>query len=126
LYESAHRKACRTLLVELNIARVEGRLAASDPAARWREFLALSGTRQYWDSLGAHYPTLLSRLQAVLARRCAAAGLMAVRFAADRGALAGLLGQRPGDLIDVLVGAGDTHRGGQAVAVFRLQAGQVV
>lgn len=112
LYETAHRKACRVLLVELNVARVEGKLAARDPAARWREFLEMSASQQYWDSLGEHYPTLLPRLRTVLARRCAAAGLMADRFAADRGALAGLLGASPGELIEMQAGAGDTHRGG--------------
>ena len=126
LYEAAHRKACRVLLVELNAARVEGKLSAGDPAARWREFLAMSQSRQYWESLGKHYPELLARLEAVLARRCAAALLMAARLAADRGALAALLGGPPGDLIELLTGAGDTHRGGQSVAVLRMAAGRVV
>ncbi len=126
MYEAAHRKACRVLLLELNAARLSGKLAAADSAARWREFLELSGTERYWESLGEHYPTLLPRLRALLARRCAAAGAMAGRLAADRSALAGLLGDPAGELVEARFGAGDTHRGGQSVTVLRWTAGQVV
>lgn len=96
LYETAHRKLCRVLILEVNAARMSGKLTAADPADRWSEFLALSGTPRYWESLGEHYPTMLSRLHSVVTRRCAAAAAMADRVAADRDALRVLTGEPPG------------------------------
>jgi type 2 lantibiotic biosynthesis protein LanM len=126
LYLTAQRKVSRVLLLELNAARITGRLTAGDPSARWAQFVDLSSTRQYWDSLTEHYPTMLPRLRTVLSGRCTAALSMARRLGADRDELAGLLGCAPGALTEVAPGAGDSHRGGQAVAVLTFEAGRVV
>jgi class II lanthipeptide synthase len=126
LYQVAHRKLSRVLIVELNAARITGRLAAGDPAARWEEFLEISSSRHYWESLARHYPPLLPRLDAVLSGRCAAALALAHRLAADRDTLAGLLGAAPGPLTGVRFGEGDSHRGGQTVAILDFAGGAVV
>ncbi|WP_052396417.1 hypothetical protein [Kutzneria sp. 744] len=84
LLETVRRKVTRTLVLELNAARVTGRLTGADPAQRWAEFLALAARREYWDSLTEHYPTLLARVDVIVANRCAAALELATRFAADR------------------------------------------
>ncbi len=126
LYETLHRKACRMLVLELNAARVSGKLTAADPAARWSEFLARSATPQYWQSLSEHYPAMLPRLHSVMTRRCEAAQAMAVRLAADRQALRVLSAQDPGDLHEVRIGTGDSHRGGQSVAILSFETGTVV
>ncbi len=126
LYETVHRKLCRTLILELNAARVAGKLKAADSASRWTEFLALSGESGYWKSLGEHYPTMLPRIRGLLARRCEAAAAMAARVAADRAELTALTGERVGELLRVQIGAGDSHRGGQSVAICHFRGGTVV
>lgn len=126
LAEVAHRRACRVLVLELHAARVGGRLTAADPAGRWAEYLDLAARPEFWQMLGRHYPPLLPLLRELLARRCAAMLTMARRLAADREALAELLGGSPGEVTDVRFGAGDSHRGGHSVAVVSLTAGQVV
>ena len=123
LTESVHRKVSRVLLLELNAARVTGRLTATTARERWAEFIARSSTMAYWESLGEHYPTLLPRLRTVVDNRCAAALQLARRFAADRAALGDT---DPGELIEVSFGAGDSHRGGQTVALLRGDAATVV
>lgn len=126
LRETALRKAGRTLILELNAARVTGRLSAGDPAARFEQFLALSSSPAYWDSLGEHYPTLLPRLRTVLARRCAAAADLARRLAADRSELTTLAGGDPGPLTGVRFGVGDSHLGGRSVAILSFERGRTV
>ncbi|NUR62108.1 MAG: type 2 lantipeptide synthetase LanM [Catenulispora sp.] len=120
------RKVNRLLLLELNAARVTGRLTAADSAGRWAEWLA--GTRRpgFWASLDGDYPALARRLRAVIDNRCAAALALARAFAADRAVLAGLPGVGPGDLVEVEFGAGDSHHGGRTVALLRTASGRVV
>jgi type 2 lantibiotic biosynthesis protein LanM len=135
MYQVAHRKVGRVLVLELNGARLTGRLTGDDPAARWAQFAEMSSDRGYWESIARHYPPLLPRLEAVLAARSDAALLLGHRLAADRAALAGLL-TGPGDparpdtdaglLTSVRFGQGDSHRGGHTVAVMGFENGTVV
>jgi type 2 lantibiotic biosynthesis protein LanM len=120
LTEAALRRTSRVLLLELNAARITGRLRAPDPAGRWREWLAGTTSLRFWESLSGPYPTLLPRLRTLLANRCAAALTLAARFSADRPAFA------PGSLEQVTFGAGDSHYGGQTVAILATTAGRVL
>ncbi len=124
LYEAVHAKVSRVLLLELNAARVAGRLAAVDSAGRWAEFIEASARPQFWESLSQHYPTLLPRVHALADHRCSAALILAQRLAADRALLGPLTGAAPGELAEVTFGAGDSHRGGHSVAMLRFTAGQ--
>ncbi|HEV2346769.1 MAG TPA: type 2 lanthipeptide synthetase LanM family protein [Actinocrinis sp.] len=139
LYETAHRKLCRTLVLELNAARESGQLYAQDSEGRWAEFIAMSASRRYWESLAVHYPTMLGRVDAMLANRRAAALALGRRLAADRSALTALAaaaergdeaaaggGGALGDLVEARFGAGDSHRGGQSVVLLRFAGGQAV
>jgi len=125
LTEAALRRVSRVLLLELNAARITGRLRAPDSASRWHEWLAGTTSPSFWESLRGHYPALLPRLRRVLVNRSAAALALARRFAADRPELAGL-GSGPGPLTGVTFGAGDSHYGGQTVAILTTSTGQVV
>lgn len=120
------RKVNRVLLLELNAARITGRLTAATSAARWTEFVEGASRLRFWESLSEHYPTMLARLAKVIGNRCAAALAMASRFAADRAELAVLPGAGPGKLVEVTFGAGDSHCGGQTVAIVTTSSGHVV
>jgi type 2 lantibiotic biosynthesis protein LanM len=126
LYEAVHAKVSRVLLLELNAARVAGRLAADDSAGRWAEFIEASARPQFWESLAQHYPTLLPRLHVLADHRCSAALTLARRLAADRALLGSMAGAVQGELAEVRFGAGDSHRGGHSVAVLGFAAGRVV
>jgi type 2 lantibiotic biosynthesis protein LanM len=136
LWESVRHRTIRALVLELNVARIGGRLTAPSPRERWEQWLESATSPGFWDSLGEHYPTLVGRLGFVMENRCAATTALATRFAADRTALgalrnldgpAGPVGRRSiGELVAVRLGAGDSHRGGQAVATLTCTGGQVV
>ncbi|MFL6138452.1 MAG: type 2 lanthipeptide synthetase LanM family protein [Frankiaceae bacterium] len=128
---SVHRVAQvrlnRLLLLELHAARMSQRLTAATSEARWDQFVGYAATPDFWDEIAAAYPTLLPRVRRMVEARCSAHLALARRLCADRSRLAGLLmGADPGPLVDVGSEAGDSHRGGQAVAVLRFAAGSVV
>jgi hypothetical protein len=124
--QAVWRRVSRVVLLELNAARVTGGLAAQDSAGRWREWVDRLAGPGGWEAVAAPYPPLLPRLRTIVANRCAAGFRLAHRFAADRPALGQLLRAPPGELTEVEGGAGDSHHGGQSVAILRCAAGLVV
>lgn len=118
-------RVIRVLLVELQAARITGRLTAAGSAARWAEWVDQARRPGFWESVSERYPTLLPRLRTSIDYGCASALALASRFAADRAALGRLAGGEP-ELTEVRFGAGDRHRGGQTVAVLGLSCGRVV
>jgi type 2 lantibiotic biosynthesis protein LanM len=126
LFDLLHLKLTRVLLLELNAARVTGRLTRENSNQRWEEFLELSSHRSFWDELAAHYPTMLARAGVMVRNRCAAALRFAERWAKDRRGLAGLCGGDPGELEEIEFGAGDSHSGGYTVALLRGEGWRLV
>lgn len=126
LYAVLHSKLSRLLVLELNAARVTGRLSGDEPAQRWTQFLEISSQRSFWDEMSVHYPSLLSRVDRIVRNRCAASLRFAERWASDRPKLSALLEGAPGELLELNFGAGDSHRSGQTVAIVRCEGGSVV
>ncbi|WP_375734354.1 type 2 lanthipeptide synthetase LanM family protein [Polymorphospora lycopeni] len=123
---SVRPKVTRTLVLEVYAARAGGRLAGPDPRSRWEHWLELATTDGFWPSIDDRYPTLRPRLDRVRAGGRRAAATFAHRFAADRSALHAVLPSGDPTLLDLDFGSGDTHRGGQTVAMVRCAAGPVV
>lgn len=121
-----HRKLARMLLVELANARVKGRLKGATPQERWQDFLATSSKEEFWAALTTSYPTMRARVDRLSRNLLAASLSLAQRWAADRDALAALCGGGAGELTAISFGAGDTHRGGQTVAIVSCGGGKVV
>jgi len=126
LYTVLHTKVSRLLVLELNAARVTGRLSGENAEERWQQFLELSSRQSFWDELANHYPSLLSRVSTLVRKRCRATLRFAERWATDRRRLEGLCGGEPGEVHELSFGAGDSHRGGATVAIVRGEGWSVV
>ncbi|MFI1035158.1 type 2 lanthipeptide synthetase LanM family protein [Streptomyces sp. NPDC020951] len=115
------------LVVELNTAREQGRLAGDEPQDRFVSFVRQTAQKQGMAGLLARYP--------VLARLLAQAGQYALdaeielvgRLVRDRADIARVLlrGTDPGPLLEVSP-RGDTHCRGRTVAVLRFADGNRV
>ncbi|GIM86728.1 type 2 lanthipeptide synthetase LanM family protein [Salinispora arenicola] len=128
LQQSARIRLSRVLVMEVNAARVSGQLTAPDAVSRWEQWLATATAPGFWESLQDRYPTLRRRVDTMLVNGAHAAATFATRFATDREALQACGVLPPGDptLLGVEFGSGDTHQGGQTVAMVRTAAGVVV
>ncbi|MEU5384455.1 type 2 lanthipeptide synthetase LanM family protein [Kitasatospora cineracea] len=121
-------QAARTLVLELNVARAEGRLAGDTPAARFRAFLSMTARQDGLSALLSEYP-VLGRL---LAQTCvdAADALTELldHYTADRAELLRTLlpGTDPGPLVSLRAAAGDGHRHGRSTAVLTFADGSRV
>ncbi|HEY2346314.1 MAG TPA: type 2 lanthipeptide synthetase LanM family protein [Xanthomonadaceae bacterium] len=126
LYSVLRAKLSRLLVLELNAARVTGRLQGEDSGQRWTQFLEIASGRGFWDEMDGHYPSLLSRVDRIVGNRCAASLSVAQRWAANRSELACLLEGDAGELLELSFGAGDSHCAGLTVAVIRCESGRIV
>ncbi len=126
LEQQLHAKLARVLVMDINAARLQGRLTAATPQERWQEYLAQAATPQHWAALGEQYPTLLARVEWIVDHKVQFATRLSRHFAADRAALSRLLGGEPGALQALELAKGDSHKGGAGVALLRLQGGWVV
>ncbi|MFD9978605.1 type 2 lanthipeptide synthetase LanM family protein [Streptomyces sp. NPDC059017] len=106
----------RVLLLELQAAALAGGLPGADPSTRWDAFLLHASAPGFSETLHRRYPAL--RRRAFASGRLLIDGAMELgtRFAADRRAVADLLGGDPGPLRTLELARGDTHHGGRAVA----------
>ncbi len=118
--------ATRTLLLELNVARVHGRLTGATPGERYDHYdRVLLTDPDYLRSLFGEYP-VLGRAMVECGRRWASAmAELFQRLDADRPALhaAGLLPAGAGEVTALRPDLGDPHNSGRAVAILTFRSG---
>jgi hypothetical protein len=116
--------AGRTLVLELHVAREEGRLRGPTPEARFQSFLEDLAAPAALRSFLEEYGVLARQLQLTLDRWIEASLEFVERLVADtclaqRFAPGGVLGT----LTELDAGAGDLHRGGRSVILARFSSG---
>lgn len=115
----------RTLMLELNVARLQGRLAGETPEQRFQSFVDLLSRRDVALAILREYPVLARQIVICLDQWLTTSLEFLERLCHDwsdvRGGL--LSGTEPGPLVHVRTDAGDRHRGGRAVIIARFQSG---
>ncbi|WP_146259150.1 type 2 lanthipeptide synthetase LanM family protein [Streptomyces tateyamensis] len=119
------RIARRTLVLELNVARVTERLQGDTPTHRFADFVRRSAERRALRALLTEYPVLARLLAQTCEQSLAAWTELLERLADDRADLVAALwpGQDPGRLVGVDTGRGDRHGHGRTVALLRFEHG---
>lgn len=120
-----HMMLSRPLVLEMNIARLEGRLAGETPQARFAAFLQWLEQPANALALLREYPVLARRATNRVRKWIARSTELLERLADDYGDLqaGGLLPGDCGPVAEIETGAGDTHRDGRSVALLRFASG---
>ena len=115
----------RVMVLELNVARLEGRLAGNDPRERFQSFLAGLRAPETADRFFDEYPVLLDQVVNRL-DRWVTFSLEFLRHLRDdwSSIRETFFVQEPGLLTGIQAGAGDTHRGGRSVIIASFSAGR--
>ena len=115
----------RTMVLELHVARLEGRLAGETPEARFQSFVAGLGRRETLEALLLEYPVMARQLVAAVEAWVTVSLELLERLAADLDRLRDELGggREPGALVALQSEAGDRHRGGRAVMLLTFASG---
>jgi lantibiotic modifying enzyme len=126
LFNNTQLKLNRVLLLELHAAKRAGALGHDDEADGFSRFIELTLQPEFAEHLDRRYPVLRERLQRSLRQQRQAIEKLVRRFIADRSMLDHLLGCPAGRLVDLALGQGDLHAGGQTVVRFSLEGGVVM
>ena len=125
LLERLRWMAERTLILELHVSRLEGKLSGETPEARFASFIESLRDREQALAILARYP-VLAREAARRVTQWATLSLETLeRFRADRDALVRHVfgGRDPGALTALVPGRGDRHDGGRTVTVLTFASG---
>jgi class II lanthipeptide synthase len=116
----------RTLVLELNVARVEERLAGSTPEERFAFFVESLRRRETALPILREYAVLSRQVAEWLDGWVEVSLELIRRLQQDWPAISSAFhaGGTPGRLAEIQSGAGDTHRGGRSVAILRFESGE--
>lgn len=123
------QRLSRTMVLELNVARLQDRLSGSTPAERYISFIEALRQREQSLTILAEYPVLARQLALCLDQWLEVSLEFLDRLCADWPAICSHfdITEDPGPLRELVGGAGDTHRGGRSVMIARFESGfQVV
>ncbi|MCI0398875.1 MAG: type 2 lantipeptide synthetase LanM, partial [Chloroflexi bacterium] len=115
----------RTLVLELNVSRLQGQLPGDTPQERFQSFLARLGQRDITLAILQESPVLARQLVTGINRWVAFSQEFLLHLGQDWQAICKRFGPEndPGMLIETRAGAGDVHRGGRSVVVARFDSG---
>ena len=115
----------KTMVLELNAARLEGVLQGATPAERFANFTERLSRKDIALQLLSEYPVLARRLAGCIENWVRYSAEFLERLAADWNEIVRLFNIRPecGGLVEAKAGAGDTHRQGRSVLIARFAGG---
>jgi type 2 lantibiotic biosynthesis protein LanM len=118
-------KPAKALMLELNVARVQGRLQGETPEARFLFFLQQLGQPEKMLSFLEEYPVLARQLVEMIDRWVVRELELLQRLCTDWDEMHALFAPMddPGLLSEIKEGAGDPHQGGRSVCILTWSSG---
>jgi hypothetical protein len=115
----------RTMVLELNVARLQGRLEGATPPERFINFIERLRQPQAALAILAEYPVLTRQLALCIEQWLEVSLEFLGRLCADWQTIRSQFSphEDPGPLLELVGGAGDTHRGGRSVMIARFESG---
>jgi type 2 lantibiotic biosynthesis protein LanM len=115
----------KTVILELNVARIQGRLQGNSAEERFGNFLRQLRTPAGLESLCAEYPVLARLLVETIEHWARCELELLERLCADWQEICALFtpARDPGTLVRILMGQGDLHRGGQSTTILEWSSG---
>jgi type 2 lantibiotic biosynthesis protein LanM len=114
----------RVMVLELNVARLEGRLFGDTPQERFASFLDRLRTPSVAQELFQEYPVLVQQVVNRLEQWAAFSAAFLRHICEDWKSIRHeFFSEDPGPIVSIHAGAGDTHKNGQSVVVASFGAG---
>lgn len=116
----------RTVILEMQVARLTATLPGATPAGRFQDFVSSLGEPERKRAFFQEYPVLARVLIETLDRWVEVSTEILERLCADWSRIRQAFwpGEEPGRLRSITDGVGDTHAGGRSVRVLQFEGGQ--
>ncbi|GHO51856.1 type 2 lanthipeptide synthetase LanM family protein [Ktedonobacter robiniae] len=118
-------KISKTLVLELNIARLRGQLQGETPQERFHSYIQSLCQREHLIAFLQEYCVLARQFLVAIDRWVLCSLELVSRLYADWDELRALFSphSEPGPLVEIGGSAGDTHRGGRSVMLLKFRSG---
>ena len=115
----------RTMVLELNVAKVQGQLSGETSEARFGDFIERLRQPDVRAALLLEYPVLARHVARCIEQWLDASGDLLAHLVADRAAIRAMFSPDadPGPLAGIEMNVSDPHRGGRAVAILTFRSG---
>ena len=115
----------RTLVLELNVARLQDKLEGDDAAQRFRSFIRLLCDPEFAGSMVGEYPVMARQVAQCIDQWVEVSLEFLRRLCADWPIIVRTfdLDAETGPIIGLAGGAGDTHRSGRSVMIAEFESG---
>jgi type 2 lantibiotic biosynthesis protein LanM len=115
----------RTMVLELNVARLQGSLDGDAPGERFQSFIRRLQQPEEAIAILAEYPVLARQITLCVTQWVEVCLEFLERLCSDWEVIRTCFSPAddPGRLVELVGGAGDTHRGGRSVMVARFDSG---
>ena len=125
IFDQLVAKLTKTMVLELNVARVQGRLRGETPEQRFDYFLQQLAQPEQMLTLLEEYPVLARQMVEIIGRWVTCELEFLQRLSADWDEICNLFSpaEDPGLLCEIHEGAGDLHHGGHSVATLTWSSG---
>ncbi|MEO7022528.1 MAG: type 2 lanthipeptide synthetase LanM family protein, partial [Ktedonobacteraceae bacterium] len=125
IFDQLVSKLTKTLVLELNVARIQGRLRGETPEQRFDYFLQQLAQPEQMLTLLEEYPVLARQMVEMIERWVICELEFLQRLCADWDELCRLFSptEDPGSLSEIHEGAGDLHHGGHSVMTLTWSSG---
>lgn len=118
-------KISKTLVLELNIARLRGQLQGETPQERFHSYIQRLCQREHLVAFLEEYCVLARQFLVAIERWVVCSLELLSRLCADWDEMRALFSphSEPGQLVEISSSAGDTHRGGRSVMLLKFRSG---
>lgn len=125
IFDQIVARLTRTLILELNVARVQGHLRGETPEQRFDYFLQQLAQPTQMLTLLEEYPVLARQMVEIIERWVTCELEFLQRLCADWDEICRVFspGEDPGLLREIHEGAGDLHQGGHSVSILTWSSG---
>ena len=125
LFKTLKRTLGSAMVLELNVAREQGKLKGETPERRFRGFCDRLRQMDVQLSIAREYPVLLRLLYIAIVNWVDSSLELLERLSKDWGLVQASFspGADPGSLTSIAAGAGDSHRRGRTVAILEFSSG---
>jgi len=115
----------RTMVLELNVARLQGHLHGETPEERFQDFIQQMRQKQALQALLEEYPVLARQIMMIINRWLNHSQEFLHRLCSDWQPICTIFAPEsdPGQLVEVQGGTGDVQRGGRSVLKLRFSSG---
>lgn len=126
LYKKLFMVAIRTLIYEMHVYKINGKLCGENAEERFCSFEKITETAEFKEYIQNKYPVLLTKMNELVSNTCDYVHEIYENFESDKNLLNEKIAVNIDKIENISIGEGDTHNGGKSIAIVYTNIGKII